>query len=141
RTAGQPFVHPDYEHLENPRGIYLQNYNSAGVPIGEVYTPTAPEHGANWYPAVTALGNGGFLLTYEKGGSGSEKVLNVHGFSENGAEVVPRFMLGAEAEVFPYLNDGRGHVELSDQTVVVAWTVNTYDRGPDDDDWNDRAWI
>ena len=118
-------------------GIYLKHYNNSGTDLtGEILVNTKTA-GEQYAPAITALDDGGYLVTwtdYDADSDGAE--VFAQRFDEDGVKV------GSEFQINTYLDKNQGSnndgiATLSNGNVIVVWTSSG--TGEDTQDGSDEG--
>ena len=103
----------------NGYGIYAQQYNATGAPVGAEFQVNTFTSGGQRVPSITALADGGFVITWmaDQQDSGTAGVYGQR-YDAAGAAV------GGEFQVNTYSTDTQGYpsvTALSDGGFVVVW--------------------
>jgi Ca2+-binding RTX toxin-like protein len=99
-------------------GIYAQRYDSSGVKSGGEFPVTTHTAGAQSAPKVTALSNGGFVVTWMSEQDGSGFGIYAQCFDSSGAKTGAEFLVNSTT-----LNDqfNPSITALSDGGFAVTW--------------------
>ena len=100
-------------------GIYGQQYNANGSEVGSEFQVNSYTNGNQNNPSVTALNDGGFVVTWESfGQDGSDSGIYGQQYNANGSEV------GSEFQVNSYTNGNQNNAlvtALDDGSFLAAW--------------------
>lgn len=97
-------------------GIFGQRFNSGGTPIGPEFRANTLEATDQLHPSVTALRDGGFVVTWSSAS-------NVFGqrFDASGTAIGSEFQLNQTSAVDPSAYGATRIIELEDGTLVQGW--------------------
>ena len=112
-------------------GVYGQRYNAAGAPVGSELPVNTFTAGDQYLPAVAALSNGGFVVTWTSDGQdGAEEGIYGQRYSATGAPVGGEFRVNTRRANRQWYPSVAG---FGDGGFVVTWT-SYYPQGSFGDD-------
>ena len=102
--------------------IYGQIYDASGIPTGSEFRVNTYTTGSQWGPSVTALSDGGFVVTWYGSGQQDEEGSNIYGqcYDADGTPTGSEFLVNTYSTgVYS------SATALSDGGFVVTWTSST----------------
>ena len=106
-------------------GIYSQRYDAAGAAVGGEFRANTYTFSDQWSPAVTALADGGFVVTWTSNGQdGSGSGIYAQRYDAAGAAVGGEFRVSTTTDldqVYPAVT------ALADGGFVITWTSDGQD--------------
>jgi T1SS-143 domain-containing protein len=106
-------------------GVYGQRYDSTGAPSGTEFLVNTTTAGVQDYPSVTALADGGYLVTWESSGQdGSGYGIYGQRYGASGQPVGNEYLvnqISAGEQVQHYNWQAHTVIQLADGSVVSAW--------------------
>jgi hypothetical protein len=115
-----------YDRRNGGRDVYAQRYNPSGVASGSNFkvndVVTFDPYNDSPYPAISATGNGDFVITWRDGRSGKWDIY-AQRFDVSGGALASNFRvdndaLSSAAQEFPVIGVSR------DGSIVIAWQDN-----------------
>jgi Ca2+-binding RTX toxin-like protein len=106
-------------------GIYAQRYDENGNPLGEEFQVNTDTDGLQLSPSVTALSDGGFVVTWTSWGQdGSDNDVYGQRYDENGNALGEEFQVNTDTDGLQF---SPSVTALSDGGFVVTWTSDGRD--------------
>ncbi|MDE4264169.1 hypothetical protein PXK68_20845 [Phaeobacter gallaeciensis] len=105
--------------IGNTEGIFGQRYDAAGVAVGSEFQVNTETTDNRYYPSVTALSDGGFVVTWQSGAQDGDG-FGIYGQRYDAAGGA----VGSEFQINTYTADGQYRpsvAALSDGGFVVTW--------------------
>jgi parallel beta-helix repeat protein len=105
--------------------IFAQRYNASGIAVGSEFRVNSYLKGFQTNSAVTALNNGGFVVTWQsEGQDGSEEGIYAQRYSSNGSRIGGEFRVNTTTSNF---QDDPAITTLNDGSFVVTWQSDGQD--------------
>ena len=84
------------QDLTTPNNIYGQRYDASGKKVGGEFLINTQTTGDQWDPCVTALGSGGFVVTWESSGSSGYDIFGQN-YDASGQKVGGEFLINTHS--------------------------------------------